>query len=281
MEDLKAYIESGVLELYALGDLSPGERQEVELMLQKHPELRYELNEIEKALEKYAEKHALEPEESVRERVIGTLDFKEGAESDLKEEATVKAFPAASNNSAKNSNFYKYAFAASVALLLLSTVVIINLRSQLSESNERVALLESSNQKFSSRANYIEKELTDVKHTLDVYQNPKEFKMVELKGLPKAPEAKMMVAFSPKKEMVMIDLASLKMPKTDEKHQYQLWALVDGKPVDLGVFDMKPDSTGMIKMKPLKNAQAFAVTLEPKGGSVNPTMDEMIVMGSI
>nr|WP_242691801.1 anti-sigma factor [Pedobacter sp. SYSU D00823] len=250
-------------------------------MLQKHPELRYELDEIEKALEKYAEKHSFEPRENVRERVLGTLDFKQGTETVFKEETPVKVLPAATERTTGNSNVYKYAFAASVALLLLSTVAIVNLRSQLNESHQRIAILESSNQKFSSRANYIEKELSDVKHTLDVYQNPKEFKMVELKGLPKAPEAKMMVAFSPRKEMVMIDLASLRMPATDEKHQYQLWALVDGKPVDLGVFDMKADSTGMIKMKNLKNAQAFAVTLEPRGGSINPTMDEMIVMGSI
>lgn len=255
-----------------MGDLSQSERHEVELMLEKHPELRYELNEIEKALQSYAETHAIEPEANLRDKVLGTLD--------IKEEASVKTLPSV-NTSTKQNNFYKYAFAAAVALLLLSTIVIINLRSQLSESHQRIAFLESSNQKFSSRASYIEKELSDVRHTLEVYQNPEDFKMVELKGMPKAPDAKMMVAFNPQKEMVMIDLASLKMPVTDKKHQYQLWALVDGKPVDLGVFDMKADSTGMIKMKPVKNAQAFAVTLEPMGGSVNPTMDEMIVMGSI
>ncbi len=55
MEDLKAYIESGVLELYVLGDLTEAERLEVELMLSKHPELKNEVFEIEKALEKYSE----------------------------------------------------------------------------------------------------------------------------------------------------------------------------------------------------------------------------------
>jgi anti-sigma-K factor RskA len=34
-------------------------------------------------------------------------------------------------------------------------------------------------------------------------------------------------------------------------------------------------------MKSIGKAQAFAVTLEPKGGSVNPTMDKMMVMGAI
>jgi anti-sigma-K factor RskA len=91
----------------------------------------------------------------------------------------------------------------------------------------------------------------------------------------------MMVAFSPQKSEVMIDVASLKMPTNDPQHQYQLWALVNGKPVDLGVFDAKADSAGMIKMKAINSAEAFAVTLEPKGGSINPTMEQMMLMGAI
>jgi anti-sigma-K factor RskA len=91
----------------------------------------------------------------------------------------------------------------------------------------------------------------------------------------------MTVAFSPGKKEVMIDLSSLKMPVNDQEHQYQLWALVDGKPVDLGVFDSTDDRSGMKRMKSVSGAQAFAVTLEPKGGSVNPTMEQMMAIGSI
>lgn len=273
MEDLKAYRESGVLELYAMGDLSPGERREVELMLTKHPELLVELKEIEKSLEKYAEQHALEPAEYLRDKILEAID--------AREEAVVKNLPV-SDISIKQTNFYKYAFAASITLLLVSIAALINLNNQLDESNQRIASLEISNQKFSSTVNYINDELSNTRQTLEVYTNPKDYKMVELKGMPKAPPgAKMMVAFNPQKEAVMIDLASLKMPETDTQHQYQLWALVDGKPVDLGVFDAKADSTGMKKMKSVGKAQAFAVTLEPMGGSVNPTMDQMMLMGNI
>jgi anti-sigma-K factor RskA len=91
----------------------------------------------------------------------------------------------------------------------------------------------------------------------------------------------MLIAFNIEQEEVMIDLSSIKMPSNDEDHQYQLWAMVDGKPVDLGVFDSEVDSTGMKKMKFIKNAQAFAVTLEIRGGSTNPNMDQMMAIGSI
>ena len=71
------------------------------------------------------------------------------------------------------------------------------------------------------------------------------------------------------------------MPVTDAEHQYQLWALVDGVPVDLGVFDAEGNGIGFKDMKSIGKAQAFAVTLEPKGGSKNPTLDQMVVMGAI
>ena len=273
VEDLKAYIDSGILELYVLGSLSQGERDEVHSMLQKHPELRYELREIEKALEKYAVSNAIEPEEHLRDKVLQTLNFSE--------ETIVKDLPSSSNKVAGDNNFYKYAFAASLALLLLSIIAIVNLNRRLEESDRRIATLESANQKFSTRANYLRKDLDDARQSLKIYQNPGDYRLVELKGLPKSPEAKMRVAFNEKEALVLIDLASLQMPATDEAHQYQLWAMVDGKPVDLGVFDPKPDSTGMIKMKPVRNAQAFAVTLEPHGGSENPSLDQMMVMGSL
>jgi anti-sigma-K factor RskA len=69
------------------------------------------------------------------------------------------------------------------------------------------------------------------------------------------------------------------MPANDQAHQYQLWALVGGKPVDLGVFDVDTTSKEMKEMKSTALADAFAVTLEPRGGSTSPTMSEMMVVG--
>ncbi|MNG37643.1 Anti-sigma-K factor rskA [compost metagenome] len=80
----------------------------------------------------------------------------------------------------------------------------------------------------------------------------------------------------------MVDNSKMQLPANDQDHQYQLWALVDGKPVDLGVFDAKADSAHiLLKMKEINGAQAFAVTLEKRGGSATPTMTQMIVMGGV
>ena len=68
------------------------------------------------------------------------------------------------------------------------------------------------------------------------------------------------------------------MPKLPSDQQYQLWALIDGKPKDLGVFDAADDKV-ILKMKNTQKAQAFAITIEQKGGSPSPTLKQMQSLG--
>lgn len=66
---------------------------------------------------------------------------------------------------------------------------------------------------------------------------------------------------------------------TDEK-DYQLWAIVAEKPVDLGVVAKK----GLKRITVMKNIdapQTFAITIEPKGGSASPTLEQMVVAGNV
>jgi len=68
------------------------------------------------------------------------------------------------------------------------------------------------------------------------------------------------------------------MPQLPSDAQYQLWALIDGKPNDLGVFDAKNEKM-IVKMKDTKKADAFAITIEKKGGNLAPTLEKMQSMG--
>ena len=65
-----------------------------------------------------------------------------------------------------------------------------------------------------------------------------------------------------------------------QENQYQLWAIIDGKPVDAGVFDN--NFTGLLKMKDIgAGAATFAVTIEPRGGRQTPTLETMQVAGNV
>jgi anti-sigma-K factor RskA len=269
VKDLKSYLENGILEHYVLGYLSNEERLEVEQNALKYPEIKSEIIEIESALLNYAISNAIEPSKSLRKKVLNAL---KNSGSEIRPLYV---------SSPKFGQFYKYAFAASLALLFISLVLLINLNNKLTDSYNQIAILQTGNERFSSQVNFIDEELRDTRNALHFYQNQASYKLVTLKGSDKAPKASMLIAFNIEQEEVMIDLSSMKMPSNDEDHQYQLWAMVDGKPVDLGVFDSEVDSTGMKKMKFIKNAQAFAVTLEIRGGNTNPNMDQMMAIGSI
>ena len=282
MENTQIYIESGILELYALGDLTYGERLEVETMVQKYPEVAADLEKVEHSIFAMAENYAIEPAEHIRESFLSKLTFDdEVAESDIQPIENITPIANEANVvTLKPSNFYKYSFAASFTLLLMSLGAIFYLYNNLQHSQQQIATLQSSNQSFANKVNYLDNQVKLAQNSISLYANP-DIKVVKLAGTANSPSSKMMVMWNVKEQKVMIDMQSMAMPLNDADHQYQLWALVNGKPVDLGVFDVNGALTGMQVMKNIGAAQTFAVTLEPKGGSVNPTMSQLMVMGNI
>ena len=277
MENIKEYIESGVLELYVLGDLNPAESAEVEAMSKLYPEVKTELEEIESVMAKVADNFAVEPASKVKDNFVASISFSD--EDEIVGEETLKEAKVIPMNKS-GLNFYKYALAACIALLLVSVVAIVNLNRNLQDSRQQIAQLETSNQSFANRVNYLDDRVSKSDEALGVFTNA-DYKMVSLIGTPASPESKIIVAYNAKEQKVMIDLKSMKMPKNDQDHQYQLWALVDGKPVDLGVFDADDTLLGLKTMKSIGALQTFAVTLEPRGGSVAPTMEKLMVLGNI
>lgn len=269
MTEVQSYIESGILELYVLGDITPQEKLQVEEMIAAHPVVKVEVDAIERAMERYALEHAIEPAEKQRDRILKSTVTYLGDDRNFKsakpQEENIVYMPAP-----KPTNFYKYAFAASLALLVAATWALYNTSNKLDQSNLQIIALTTQNQKFASTVNLKDQELS-------VFRDPA-FKMVKLKGVPKSPNAAMTVAWNPVNKKVMIDMADMKLPENDKQHQYQLWAIVAGKPVDLGVFNKTEDDADMKEMKSIALAQAFAVTLEPTGGSAKPTMDQMVAI---
>ena len=274
MEEVKAYIESGILELYVIGELSHEEKLQVEAMALQHPAIKAELAEIERSMELFAGEHEIEPAPELRNRILNSML------TNLADDRTFRTKNPSSPETPvvamqqRPTNIYKYAFAACLALLLVSVVALYNVYNKLQASNQQLVVLNTQNQRFSKTVNMQDEQLTVFRDTA--------YQVMHLPGTGKTPKASMAIAWSPTKKKVIIDMATMNLPANDAEHQYQLWAIVAGKPVDLGVFDAKPDSSEMMKvMKPVDKPQAFAVTLEKRGGSVNPTMANMTVIKSI
>jgi anti-sigma-K factor RskA len=272
VEEIKDYIESGILELYVLGDVSHGEKVQVEALAVKHPAIKAELNEIEKSMEYYAKENSIEPSAELRHRILNSIVTNYGDDTTFASKAGEEKDNVIAFSAPKTINYYKYAFAACLALFLASSLLLVSVYSKLQDSNVQLAALQSDKQHFANQVKLMDDQL-------EVFRDGS-FKILKLQATPKAPAgSNITIAWSPAKKKVMIDLGTMDMPVNDKAHQYQLWALVGGKPVDLGIFDKSSDSTAMKEMKSIASADAFAVTLEPRGGSINPTMDQLMVIG--
>ncbi len=259
--NVQEYIASGILESYALDQLSDKERVEVEQMIQDYPEVEAELVEIEHSLEEMTMRLAVKPSEGVKSRIL----------SDLQGEASV--IPIRSNS----FGYLKYAAAASLVLALFSMILAFNYWNKWKSAEAELSELITQNQQFAQNYNRVNQELDDIGKAL-LIMNDKDFRRIALKGTDNAPDASVNVFWNTSTEDVYLSVINLK--QLAEGQQYQLWAIIDGVPVDAGVFDLD-DSSYLVQMKGTpSNAAAFAITIEPRGGSENPALETMQVLGN-
>jgi hypothetical protein len=69
------------------------------------------------------------------------------------------------------------------------------------------------------------------------------------------------------------------LPRIDAGKTFELWVIpVKGNPVPAGVFRSQPDATAVfVRPGPVENPAAIAVTVEPEGGSAQPTTTPFIL----
>lgn len=268
--DIKDYIASGILEAYALDDLPQQERAAVEAMLAKHPELREELNTIEEGLEALAMETAIAPPAELKDNLFAALEEEHPEEAEP--EAETKVIPMAP----KKSYFWNYVAAASISIALVSSLMAYDFYSRWKQSQNAYADLADSNEILANQINKVGNELRDALHDYNVLANP-DFNRVDMASVIEGQSFAASVYWNKKTEEAYLSISDL--AELTREQQYQLWAIVDGKPVSMGVFDVK--ETALTKMTSIANAAMFAVTIEPRGGSENPTLDAMQVAGEV
>jgi anti-sigma-K factor RskA len=264
-------ISSGLLELHATGLTSQEETLQVEQWIKKYPEVAAEYAAIQIGLESYAKANAVTPTPSVKEKIFSQINS--GKKS--------KVVPFNKNGSVKTYSvapFWKYAAAASIILFIGSAVLNISLYKKIDETannlqqtQQSLASLQQSNEEMKGSNAAMKQDMTVVQSK---YSEP-----VVLNGIGVAPEAAAKIFWMKNTGDVYIDPSNL--PDVPSDKQFQLWAIVDGKPVDAGMIVTASDGQKfrIQKMKSFGKVDAFAITIEKKGGSPAPTMDQMVVMG--
>jgi anti-sigma-K factor RskA len=275
VEEVKAYIESGILELYVLGQLSAQECTEVEAMAAKHAEVKAEILAIELAMESYALENAITPSAALEDKILTQLN---PATPD-KIKAEPKIVPLYEDASNGKIKALRFALVACVALLVISVAALISVYTKLNSAHDQIASLSTQRDQFATTVSKLEFNKAGMENRIAMTET-NEWATVKLAGVKNSPKAKMLVYWNKTNKNILINYAAMDLPKTDQSHEYQLWALVDGKPVSLGVFGDNAKEA-VKQMETIEKAQAFAVTIEPMGGSQNPTMEKMVVMGGV
>jgi anti-sigma-K factor RskA len=255
--NIKEYIASGILEDYLLGLLSESEAKEVEHNRRQYPEIRQALQELEQGMAKYAMAQADPLPEGVADNILKHIDSLDTSGS--------------KNLSSKNSlSWLPYLIALLFALgTLYQTVSKSGLEKELSQTQTSIDSLSVVMNEQSAIVNQL---TTENRLLRDALCEP-----VLLQGTDNQKEAIAAVYRNPEKSKNFFELRQLQAPPAGK--QYQLWALIGDQPQDMGVLPLD-SAIDFIEFPYLEGATAFAVTLEPEGGSVSPTLSAMVLFGS-
>jgi anti-sigma-K factor RskA len=258
--DIQEYISSGIIELYVLGMLSEQEAAEVRAYARQYPEVQQAIDQYEASLEQYARLHAVQPPVVLQEKIWHRL------------QSTSRPASFTSNGKLWRHPVLPYLMAACVILLIGSVVLNVMFYTQYKHFQEQT-------EKLQAQEMDLQQQLSQYATALQVLQTP-DYTPVLLKGVAQHHDMMATVYWNQANGEVYL-LPNLLPPPPSGK-QYQLWAIVDGKPVSAGIYPTSPARVPVQKMAVIKQpVQAFAITLEKEGGSPTPTLSAMYVMGKV
>ncbi len=267
--DIKEYIESGIIEAVVLGFASEQEIAQLQSYALKYPEISEEWKAVTIAFENEATKHAVPAPAEVKQRVLESISAK----------TKKKETPIVPLATQQTSNPWKWLAAASIVLAVGATSLWYVNFSQLKEMQSMMAQKDAEIEKMDQKvtALSVEQEKTaEMKKVLAQLDT----RNIEMKGTPMEPTANIHIMWNETNKMAM--MKSVAIEEIPYEMQFQLWAIADGKPVSLGVFDGSEleNMTDPFTVD-AQNISAFAITIEKRGGSQTPTMEKMVVMGAV
>ena len=272
--DIKSYISSGKLELFLLGELTEREREEVLSLAKTHPEIQHELDELEETMFSFDNMTGVSPSKEVKDKIFSTL------ENDfiLKEAPKPTAAPADTKVVPIGSPWKPFAIAASIAAIVASGAAFYY-ADKYQERNDQFTALLQDQSVMADNLNQVKQDFEEADSRLDKFVAG-DFKRIEMKGesFDMQKDARVDVLWDQNAQEVFIAVNNLNDLSDDQ--DYQLWAIGDDGPVGIGLVNSGEKLT-LQQMEAVAQAGAFAITIEPKGGSKSPTLEKLVVLGEV
>ncbi len=265
--ETKEYIESGILELYVFGTLTDAETSEVAKMASQNSEIKAEILSIEKALMtlnfSMSPKLSADNYSSIKSKIFDSSD----------DVIQMKIEP-----ESKSSNWKSYlgwaaavVFAAGVGYQYFNTQKIEN----------QVVSIEKEKLKLKTDLNSLEIKNKNTEEIIAIVRDDANT-VIALAGQAVAPNAKAKIHWNQSTGKVYVDAFGL--PEPPEGMEYQIWSLKLNPltPTSIGMLtDFKDNEMKLFAVNDTNEAQAFGITLEPKGGSLTPTMEQLYTLGKV
>lgn len=265
--DIKSYIESGIIENYALGTLPEEESSILHCVMSHNAAVKSAVVAAQETINELSTSYSMPPPPELKEKIFSQINFEKPAaekQADALPSLPVEEKRSTDNETDKVRQTNSGLWLAAASILLLATLGYALFQNQ--EIKKELITAHTQNAAREQKMQALAAQNTLILNSENI----------PLKGVAKHPGMEANIYWDSSKTVYL----SLKnLPKAPEGRQYQLWAIVDGKPVSAGMYK---DGAGKVQeMKVIEKAQAFAITLEKTGGSETPTMEEMYVMGEV
>jgi anti-sigma-K factor RskA len=279
--DVQRYISSGIIESHVAGLVSDSEAREVETAIQQYPEVKAAADAVRFDMERYVQMWAVKPPAGLKKQLMERLNEVE------KEEVIIPVVEEQQEKEEENRfvmpqipalKVWQYAAVAATVLLVVSAGMNIVYMGRADELGDKIAKAEEEQVALSAEKSAFADRYQQTQKELDLLKDPG-FKWIKMQAVGKHTDIVATICWNPATKEAYILPQTL--PEPPEDKQYQLWAIVNGKPIDAGVFQLGNLAKALQKMKEVTSAQVFAVTLEKKGGSETPSLDQMFVAGKV
>ncbi|PZX59190.1 anti-sigma-K factor RskA [Algoriphagus ratkowskyi] len=272
--DIQSYISSGKLELFLLGELTEREREEVLDFAKRYPEIQQELDDLQETMFAFDNLTGLAPSQEVKKRIFSTLE----SSFILKEVPKPTADRADAKVISMSNPWKPFAIAASIAAIVASGAALYY-AGKFQEKDQQFTALLQDQTVMAGNLNQVNQELKKVDGQFDKFVAGI-YKRVEMKGegFEMQKDARVDLIWDQKAQEVFIAVNNLNDLSDDL--DYQLWAIGDDGPVGIGLVNEGIKMTRQ-QMEAVAQAGAFAITIEPKGGSKAPTLEKLVVLGEV
>jgi hypothetical protein len=244
------------------------------------PELKAEADRISETLEVMAMQTTLAPRPSAKNKIFEKLSSLQETSENTEPGAPVRPLPAAETKDTMatvipiKKRKPNYLLAASVAGLVLSIATIFFLAFENRNNRNDIAALEQRIRTAEQNNATLQEQQLAYEEMRRLIQD-ENVAAITLQPVPGKPAASAKVFWNKQSNEVFVMNVSL--PQAPSGKQYQLWAIVNGQPVNAGL--LADGNNQPQKMTAFEKADAFAITLENRGGSAVPSLDQMYVMG--